>query len=87
MEVKKLDGGNCWTFDITYTARYKIHGDEFIGTTSREISEILNKHRYDTKNRPDKMSLQPTCTNTNTKFQYLKEIYIKNTKENCKKKN
>ena len=57
MEVKKLDGGNCWTFDIAYTTRYKIHGDEFIGTTEGELSGRLNKHRYDTKNTPDKNEL------------------------------
>ena len=32
-EIKKLDGGNCRTANMVYTARCKIHGDIYIGNT------------------------------------------------------
>ena len=56
-EIKKLDGGNCRTANIVYTARCKIHGYIYIGNTGEELKERFSKHRYDAKNRPDNNEL------------------------------
>ena len=55
-KIKKLDRGNCRSANIVYKARYKIHGDIYIGNTGEALRERL-KNRADAKNRPDNNQL------------------------------
>lgn len=57
-EIKKLDEGDFRTANILYAARCKINGDIYIGNTGDKLRKRFNKHRYDTKNRPDKNELE-----------------------------
>ena len=53
-----LDRGNCrTTANIVYTARCKIHGDIYIGSSGEELRERFNKHKFDAKNKPDNNEL------------------------------
>ena len=52
-EIKKLDRTNCRKANIVYAARCKINGDIYIGNTGEELRERFDKHKSDTKNRPD----------------------------------
>ena len=65
-EIKKLDGRNSSTENINYAATCEIHDGIYAGNTAEELRERFSKHRYDAKNRPDKMNSQHTYTNTNT---------------------
>ena len=52
-KIEILDGGNWRTANIVYAARCKIHGDIYINNTAETLRGRFNKHRSDTKNRPD----------------------------------
>ena len=43
--------------NISYAAKFKIHGDIYIGNTWEELRVRFNKHRYNVKNRPDNNTL------------------------------
>ena len=47
--IKKLDGGNCRTANIFYTARYKLHGDIYTGNTEEELTETNSSVLLGTK--------------------------------------
>ena len=61
--IKKLDGGNCRTANIVYAARYKIHGDTYIGNTGEELRERFIKHRYNAKKQQQQQQQQKTDKN------------------------
>ena len=56
--TEKIKGiGNCKEREIIYAAQCSKHKVLYIGHTREHFSELLSKHRYDIKNRPDNSEL------------------------------
>ena len=75
-KIKNLDGGNCRTANIVYTATCKIHGDIYIGNTGEELRERFSKHRYDAKSTPDNSELATHIHKQQHDFDQYIEIFI-----------
>ena len=56
--MKKIKGtGNCKEREIIYAGRRSEHKILYTRHTGEQLSELISKHRYDTKNRPDNNEL------------------------------
>ena len=72
----QLDGGNCRTENIVYAARCKIHGGIYIDNTGEELVERFNKHKYDTKNKPDNHEFAAYIHKSQHNFDKDIEVFI-----------